>query len=146
MHNYAMMLSHGSNGLKVDKAEAARYYKMAADLGNVKSMNSYAAMLYNGHGVPQDMKEGIRYFQMGADKGNASAMYNLGCKILENVANGSKEAAARYIKIAAERVIVSAMEKYAKLLEDGIGVAVNRDSAERYLKMANEAKMAKKAK
>lgn len=50
MNNYAVMLKNG-NGIPVDKSEAARYFKMAADNGCVISMNAYAVMQYAGSGV-----------------------------------------------------------------------------------------------
>ena len=50
MYNYALMLYNG-DGVTVDKKEAARYFQMAADLGDIDSMRKYRSMLYDGDGI-----------------------------------------------------------------------------------------------
>lgn len=50
MNNYAFMLQHG-NGIQIDKEIVAKYYKMAADLGNSNAMNNYNFLLAKGNDV-----------------------------------------------------------------------------------------------
>ena len=41
----------------MNKKEAAKYYKMAADKGNDDGMFNYALMLSNGEGIDTNKKE-----------------------------------------------------------------------------------------
>lgn len=54
--------------LAVNKPEAARYFKMAADKGHIKAMHNYAIGLYFDDGTAINKPEAIRYFKMAADK------------------------------------------------------------------------------
>lgn len=77
-HNnkYAHMAFQG-DGIPVDKKEAAKYFKMAADKGYSGAMFFYAEMLERGDGIPSDMKESHKYYQMAADNGNEDAKRKL---------------------------------------------------------------------
>ena len=46
MNSYATMLNDG-DGVEASQADAARYYKMAADKGNASSMYNYEHLLRN---------------------------------------------------------------------------------------------------
>lgn len=88
MNSYATMLKDG-DGVEASQADAARYYKMAADKGNASSMYNYEHLLRNGEGVKTNKKEAIRYYKMSkgndeairykmsADKGNVKAKSKL---------------------------------------------------------------------
>ena len=60
----------------MNKEEACKYIKMAADAGDVDDMYNYAAMLYKGDGIDVDKKEACKYFKMASERGNVNAMYN----------------------------------------------------------------------
>ena len=49
-----------------------------------------------------------------------------------------KHKAASYFKMAADKGDVNAMFKYATMLENGEGVAVNKEQAIYYYKIAND--------
>lgn len=61
MIEYANIVCNGEGGVTKDQKEAAKYYKMAADQGDVISMVNHKA-------------EAVRYFKLAADQGNAKAM------------------------------------------------------------------------
>ena len=63
MITYATMLYKG-DGIAVNKKEAVRYYKMAADKGNENAMFIYAAMLYKGDGIAVNKIEAARYYKI----------------------------------------------------------------------------------
>ena len=73
MFNYANMKLNGI-GVPVNKEEAVIYYKMAADIGHIKSMVCYSTILYEGDGVPVNKEEAAKYIKMAADKGERKAM------------------------------------------------------------------------
>lgn len=69
------------NGLGVPKsnAQAARWYKLSADLGYMEGQDAYAAMLRAGAATGKpDPVDAARYFQAAARQGSAAAMYQLG--------------------------------------------------------------------
>jgi hypothetical protein len=54
--NYAFCLGDG-RGVGKDKAEAARYYKLAADQNNTDAQYGYALCVAKGRGVPKGEAE-----------------------------------------------------------------------------------------
>lgn len=60
------------NGVEfdVDKKEAARIFRMAADVGHAKSMHKYGFMRLTGDGIQKDETESVLYLQMSSEKGN----------------------------------------------------------------------------
>lgn len=47
--------------IPTDKGEAAKYYKNAADKGNINAMINYGFILKCGDGIPIDKKETATY-------------------------------------------------------------------------------------
>lgn len=45
------------NGIQADKKEAAKYFKIGADKGNLNAMNNYGIMLKKGDGIKSDKKK-----------------------------------------------------------------------------------------
>lgn len=78
MFEHAYLLEIGEYGVKMNKHEAARYYKMSANLGNTKSMNNYGIMLKDGLEIPRKITEGLRYIEKSANKNNPEGMLNYG--------------------------------------------------------------------
>ena len=67
-----------------DDAEAARWYRLAADQGLADAQNNLGLMYDNGEGVPEDDAEAVRWYRLAADQGDAGAqnlgvMYADGC-------------------------------------------------------------------
>ena len=72
-HRYADGL-----GVPQDIAEAAEWYRKAADQGDVKAQTNLGVMYYEGHEVPQDYIEAAKWYRKAAEQGNAKAQFNLG--------------------------------------------------------------------
>jgi TPR repeat protein len=70
-------------GVSVDKCEAFRWFKRAAESGHIKSMRMYGICYCNGEGVAKDVHEGIKWITRSGEAGWADAQYSLG-KIYEN--------------------------------------------------------------
>ena len=66
------MLDNGE-GVAMNKKEACRYFKMAADKGDITAMKNYGFMLEDGEGVAMNKEEASRYYKMAADKGDIDA-------------------------------------------------------------------------
>lgn len=113
-YNYPYINYNGDEVDPINKKESFKYYKMAADNGDLTSMFHYALMNYKGEVEPVNIKESLKYFRMAADKGNADSMRNYAVINYngEGVPVNFKEAAS-YYKMAADRGNVKLMCKYA---------------------------------
>lgn len=74
------MMYFRSEGVPQNKAEAARWFRLAADQGAALAQLVIAHAYYEGEGVPQDKAEAVRWFRLAADQGNADAQFELGHK------------------------------------------------------------------
>jgi hypothetical protein len=61
-----------------DYAQAALWYRKAADQGNADAQNKLSVLYSNGQGVPQDDAQAALWSRKAADQGNADAQYLLG--------------------------------------------------------------------
>jgi TPR repeat protein len=61
-----------------DYAEAVRWYRLAAEQGDVNAQYNLGAMYGNGDGVPEDYAEAVRWYRLAAEQGDVNAQYNLG--------------------------------------------------------------------
>ncbi len=136
IHNCGLMFYKGE-GIPVDKKEAAKYIKMAANKGSINAMRNYGYMLENGEGVLMDKEEAVKYYKMATDRGSIRAMYRYGLMLKkgEGITVDKKEA-AKYIKMAADKGNVEAMRNYGYMLENGDDVKKNLEEAIIYYKMA----------
>ena len=81
-----------------DYAEAARWFRKAADQGLAEAQFNLGIMYDGGQGVAQDYAEAVRWFRKAADQSLAAAQFNLGDKdvtsfLLVNRAGNSMESA-----------------------------------------------------
>jgi uncharacterized protein len=58
--------------------EAMRWYRMAADQGNVDAEYNLALLYAKGHGVPPDLGQARQWMQKAADGGDPEAKKWLG--------------------------------------------------------------------
>ncbi|MBE5738723.1 MAG: sel1 repeat family protein [Clostridiales bacterium] len=94
MCNVAMCYLDGY-GVEQDFESAAKYYKQAADLGNVKAMYRYGDMCLNADYGMSNAIEGIDYITRAAYKGYADAQYSLGTCYNEGYAVSVDKVSAR---------------------------------------------------
>ena len=65
-------------GVTQDYAEAAKWYRKAAEQGDTDAQYNLGVMYDNGRGVTQDYAEAAKWYRKGAEQGYADAQYNLG--------------------------------------------------------------------
>jgi len=90
-------------GIPRDYAEAAKWFRLAADNGSVFSQCMLAGMYSNGDGVPRDDAEAARLYKEPAERGYPPAQYSLG--VLFRFGRGvpqNHEEAVRWFRLAAE--------------------------------------------
>jgi len=66
------------NGVTKDLAEAAKYYRQAADLGLAEGQFNLGLCYAGGVGVAEVPAEAAKWYQLAADQGLADAQLNLG--------------------------------------------------------------------
>lgn len=125
------------SGVKKDRKEAARYFKMAADLGDLRSMRKLRSMLYEGEGVEKDRKAAAALFKIDADQGIVEAICQYGSMLFlgDGVEKDRKEA-ARYFKMAIDKGDPVGMRNYAYMFQTGKGVDYSLKDAIFYYQMA----------
>jgi TPR repeat protein len=62
----------------LDKVEAVRWYRKAAELGSVSAFVNLGLCYERGEGVSVDLAEAARMYKLAADRGNTDAMMSLG--------------------------------------------------------------------
>src|SRR5258705_6414285 len=67
--NIGVMYVRGQ-GAPQNYAEAAKWFRKAADRGDARAQANLAVMFANGEGMPQNIPEAIRWYRMAADQGN----------------------------------------------------------------------------
>nr|WP_320410520.1 hypothetical protein [Ensifer sp. LC499] len=72
-----------------DNGKAARFYRLAAERGNVDAMVNLGLMLQNGEGIAKDIPAARDIFRKAANEGDAFA----GQKLAELSAGGGFETA-----------------------------------------------------
>ena len=61
-----------------DREEAIKWYRKAADLGNVNAQFLLGEAYYNGRGVTKDYKNAVEWFRKAAERGDDNSQYMLG--------------------------------------------------------------------
>ena len=61
------------NGTPKDSAEAVKWFRKAAELGNPNAQNNLGAMLQEGRSVPKDYVQAPKWYNFAAARGNERA-------------------------------------------------------------------------
>lgn len=72
-------------GVATDPAEAAKWYGMAADQGQIEGIYHLATMNARGQGIEKNEKEGVRLYRKGAELGSADCILALGRCYLQGI-------------------------------------------------------------
>lgn len=123
------------SGVRKDRAEAARWYKLAADLGNPQAQFQLAAAALRGDGVPEDRKLAKSLLEKAAAQGHAGAFYNLGIMAIDADIQDFKAAAA-YFRKAADGGNMDGAYSLAVLYREGRGVPQDLKEAASWLRRA----------
>lgn len=113
-------------------ADAATYYRKAAEQGNADGEFGLGSALVTGEGVPKDVSEGRKFIVRAAEQGHqlaisalAAAYINGGLDIPEDARESAE--AQRWIKAAADNNFVPAMKRIADAFRNG-GLGLNADA------------------
>ena len=67
-----------------DFAEAAKWYRKAAEQGDPMALGMLGWLYATGRGVDKDLKTAVEWFRKGAAQGNAEALFGMGFSLLES--------------------------------------------------------------
>ena len=129
IYNLGVLFDLGQ-GVTMDPARAAVYFRHAAQAGHGRAMSNYGRLLEQGRGVQKNEEEAAYWFQKAAEGGLAEAQYNLGLMYERGrgVAKSERDAAAWYSRAAASGQS-AALERLGFFYRDGRGVPHNATRA-----------------
>jgi uncharacterized protein len=94
-NNLGLMYYRGQ-GIPQDRAEAASWFRMAAEKGHARAQYNLGLTYHKGAGVPQDSVEALKWFRKAAEQGNARAQNNLA--VMYHRGDGVPEDSAEAVK------------------------------------------------
>lgn len=119
-------------GVQQDYAEAAKWFREAADQGHVEAEFSLGVIYNLGLGALQDDAEAFKWFRRAAEQGyapaqfNVAIMYSKGRGVPKDFAEGAK-----WLRRAAEQGHAPAQHNLGFVYEKGHGVP--KDSVQAYM-------------
>ena len=131
-------LERGVGALKANNyAEAAEWFKKAADQGLANAQFNLGVAYLFGNGVPRDYGQAAEWFRKAADQGYASAQYKLGRMYVngDGVARDYGQAASWYRK-AADQGDIDAQNNLGTMYMLGYGVSKDLQRAIEYFRLA----------
>ena len=133
---YGVCLNSGTK-ITMDKVEAVRWFRNAAEQGDAVGQECLGTCYYNGEGVTKDRTEAVRWYRKAADQSNAEAQFHLGnCYYSgEGVAKDEAEAVRWYRKVA-DRGYVAAQFNLGVCYYNGEGVVKDLVEAARWYRKA----------
>jgi TPR repeat protein len=122
-----------------DYVEAVKWYRLAAEQGNVHAQYNLGWMYSTGEGIPKNEAEAAKWYRLAAEQGLADAQNTLGLDYLygEGVPKNNAEA-ARWFRLAAEQGNSYAQYNLGSLYMLGDGVPKNPAEAVRWFRLAAE--------
>jgi len=99
-------------GVAQDYAQAAHWYRKAADQSHSLAQFNLGMMYGTGQGMPRDDAQSRVWMQKAADRGDAGAQYNLGMKLHRASLDGLPEAAPETRILAYKWLQLAAAQGY----------------------------------
>ena len=126
-------------GVRQDQAEAAKWYRKAAEHGNVFGQFNLGAHYFNGEGEPQDFVEARKWFRKAAEQGDSDAQGILG-GMYENGKGVQKDyaEAEKWYRKAVAQGNAEAQTNLGLMYEKGAGVQQNHVEAAKWYRLAAE--------
>lgn len=117
----AEILSRGL-GVRLDAAEAAKWYQRAAEQGVPEAQFQYALMLLDGRYVEKDEKAAHALMQAAAEAGNILAQFNFAQMLVsEDPGDAGLAKAVPYYERAAAKGLADAQYAMAQIYANGVG-------------------------
>jgi len=132
------MLTEFGRGTAKNPAQAATWYRKAADQGDMVAQGHLGRLYRLGTGVPRDAAQAAKWSIKAASQGNAAAQANLGYMSLDGFGlPADPAAAAGWFKRSADQGDASGMLGLATLCEAGRGVPKDVVQAAKWYTLAS---------
>ena len=129
----------GRKGRPIDRGEAAKWFRLAADQGHAAAQNLLGHMYRSGQGVATDYSEARKWLDKSVANGNVDAISNIG--LLYQFGQGVVQndvLAVQHFRKAANAGSAWGMHNLGWMMENGRGVFRDPSAAaEMYRKSAN---------
>lgn len=125
-------------GVKVDLAEAAKWYEYAGKQGFAPAQYRLGSFYEKGQGVAQSLDAARQWYQRAAEGGNARAMHNLAVLMTQGGTDADLRAAADWFRKAGDYGVRDS--QYNLGIMYGRGYGVSKDLAASYKWFAVAAK------
>ena len=127
---------HG-RGTATNRAEAVRWYRLAAAAGNADAQASLGLCLLRGWGCPRDASSAVGWYRRAAEQGCLPAMNDLAFCLMNGIGvDRDDDAGFDWAMKAAERGFAPAQVMVAECYLDGRGVEADHDRADVWLHRA----------
>lgn len=129
---------HYGEGVTVSGAEAAKWYRKAADKGNAGAQYNLGILYDQGNGVKEDASEAARWFRKAADQNDPQAQFSLA--YFYQMGRGVKQdpgEAFKWYKRSADQGHAISYLAMGFSLRDGAGVAANKVEALKWFQLAS---------
>ena len=130
--------SGDNDDIQKDYAEAAKWYRLAAEQGDAYAQCQLGNLYKNCQGVPRNYEEAAKWYKKSSEKGVVEAQFNLGSLYLNGngVAKNYAEAFKFFNEAATDARYDEAKYLLGKMYEDGIGVKQNNTEAIKWYVLA----------
>ena len=130
---------HGNNGVKIDYAEAIKWYRKAALMGHADAQNYLGVCYDHGRGLNEDDVEAVKWFRKAAAQGDKYAQNNLGvCYECGSGLNEDDIEAVKWYRKAAEQGHADAQNNLGNRLYNGQGIIKNYAEAAKWYRKSAE--------
>jgi TPR repeat protein len=124
-------------GVTNSYAEAAKWFRLAADQTNSDALLGLGELYEAGQGVPKDLDQAVKLYRQAAEVGNADGEYTLA--FMYESGRGVRQShaeAAKWFQRAAEQGQVLAQYDLGQRYNLGVGVVADRVEALKWLMLA----------
>ena len=133
----------GGIGVAVNKVEADRWYRKAAEQGHASAQYFVAVQYAYGGGVAEDKKEAVKWFRKAAEQNHDGAQFALGgCYTYGHGVKQDVVEGVKWFRKAAEQHNAGAELFLGVSYDKGDGVAKNPTEAVKWYRRAAEQNMA----
>jgi TPR repeat protein len=122
-----------------DTAEAAKWYRQAAEQNHVRAQDALGDCYYKGEGVEKDEMEAVKWYRRAAEQNHVPAQHNLGvCYDNGQGVTHDDAEAVKWYRRAAEQNFAIAQHNLGVCYENGNGVQQDFPEAYKFYKLAAE--------
>ncbi|MEP4051380.1 MAG: OmpA family protein [Litorimonas sp.] len=131
------LVYENGDGVPKNSAEAAKWYRKAAEQNHKYAQYNLAFLYANGEDISVNIAEVVKWMRRAADGGDADALFQMGTLYAagKGVPQNDQQAMNWYRK-AAEQGQIKAMFNLGVHYETGVGVQINNSEAVRWYRKA----------